>query len=103
MLNFVPTDKPGSDCTCPYSVISDTPLTVAELVRQILTRNEWGQIFFYYKEINWKAAISKVDYKRTKLENTDDNFAKIQEKSVIKIRAIGGWSFMSYDVLIEEN
>jgi len=24
MLHFVPTtDKPGSDCTCPYSVISD--------------------------------------------------------------------------------
>lgn len=51
MLNFVPTGKPGSDCTCPYSVKSDTPLTVAELVQQILTRKEWGYINFYYGKI----------------------------------------------------
>lgn len=104
MLNFVPTtDKPGSDCTRPYSVKSDTPLTVAELVQQILTRNEWGYINFYYGKIEWRTVISEVRYDETQLNNTDVIFAMIQEKPVIKIKAYGGWTRMDYDVLVEEN
>lgn len=102
MLKFIQTGKTGSDCTCPYSVISDVPLTVAQLVQQILTRNEWGDISFYYKEIKFGTNISEVSYNKTQLNNVDDIFAKIQEKPVIKIKAVGGWTLMNYDVLIEE-
>lgn len=103
MLNFMPTGKVGGDCTCPYSVTSDTPLTVAELVQQILTRKEWGNISFYYRKIEWGTSISTAQYSETQLNNVDDTFVKIQEKSVIKIRACGGWTRMDYDVLIEED
>lgn len=103
MLKLIPTGKVGGDCTCPYSVTSDTPLTVAKLVQQILTRKEWGYINFYYEKIEWGTSISEVSYDETQLNNVDDIFAKIQEKSVIKIRACGGWTRMDYDVLIEED
>lgn len=102
MLNFMPIEKVGGDCTCPYLVMSDTPLTVAELVQQILTRKEWGNIDFYYGKIEWGTSISTVQYDEAQLNNADDIFAKIQEKSVIKIRASGGWTRMDYDVLIKE-
>lgn len=63
MLKFIQTGKTGGDCTCPYSVTSDTPLTVAELIQLILARKEWGYINFYYKKIDWvgvdKTSISK--------------------------------------------
>lgn len=49
MLKFIQTGKTGGDCTCPYSVTSDTPLTVAELIQQILARKEWGILIFITK------------------------------------------------------
>lgn len=103
MLNFTSIGKIGGDCTCPYSVTSDTPLTVAELVQQILARKEWGNIDFYYGKIEWGTSISTVQYNETQLNNVDDIFVKTQEKPIIKIRASGGWTRMDYDVLIEED
>ena len=103
MLKFIQTGKTGGDCTCPYSVISDTSLTVAELIQQILTRKEWGYINFYYKKIKWGTAISKVGYDNTQLSNTNENFMDIQKNLVVKITASGGWSRMDYDVLIKED
>lgn len=102
MLKFIQTGKTGSDCTCPYSVTSDTPLTVAELIQQILARKEWGYINFYYGKIKWGTAISKVEYDNTQLSNANENFTNIQKNLVVKISASGGWSRMDYDVLIKE-
>ena len=102
MLKFIQTGKTGGDCTCPYLVISDTSLTVEELIQQILTRKEWGYINFYYKKIDWGTAISRVEYDNTQLSNTNENFTDIQKNLVVKISASGGWSRMDYDVLIKE-
>lgn len=108
MLSFIPIGEPGGDCTCPYSVKSDTPLTVAELVQQILTRKEWGEeewgeIRFYYGEIKWGTAVSIVEYKKTQLNCVDENFKNISGNLVAEIKARGGCTLMDYDVLIEEN
>lgn len=102
MLSFMPIGNVGGDCTRPYSVTSDAPLTVAELVQQILTRNEWGNIYFYYKKIKFGTEICGVSFNKILLDNTNDIFVKIQGKPVIEIKAVGGWTRMDYDVLIEE-
>ncbi len=43
-MKFIQCGPTGSDATAPYDVILDRPYTVKDLVCEILTKHEWGEI-----------------------------------------------------------
>ena len=44
MMTFVQISRTFGDCTAVYDVLLDREYTVRELINEILTRNEWGEI-----------------------------------------------------------
>lgn len=84
------------DCTSGYSISLDKEYTVAEFIDYIFKeRNgEWGGI-----EIVNHCSRS---YKNGKFSY--DGFEEdILNKKIKKVTANGGWSYMSYDIYIEED
>lgn len=46
MIKFKRTASTGGDETAPYDVIFDRQYTVREFIDYVLTRREWGYIYF---------------------------------------------------------
>lgn len=108
----------GSDCSAPYEVRTEKPITVREFLDTVIKQfpNEWGSITIetidglnirklrdrypdlYNEEIitNFGTAYShgSMNYttqqKLTPIDNT------LLDKTIVKISAVGGWSNMDY-------
>lgn len=84
-LNFRQTAPTAGDETAPYDVTISQPCTFEELVKEILTRREWGYITYGHHKIEYE--YDKCDPIPPELEN-----APIPRK----IFAHGGWGRMDY-------
>ena len=84
-LKFYQTAPTGGDETAPYDVIVSQPCTLSELVKNILTRREWGYITYGNQEI---------EYRYDECEPIPPEIANAPVPR--KIFASGGWSRMDY-------
>lgn len=90
-LNFIYQRGPGSDETSLYKVAFNKPLTVQEFIEEVLKRdNEHGYIIFNNGE--------RIDFRYGNL--TNGNIQGIKDRTISSIVAVGGWTYMSYDVNI---
>lgn len=83
-LIFIQTAPTGGDCTAPYDVKLDQKCTFGELVKKILTMNEWGYIVYQYH---------CFEYSRDKCESIPE---ELIDRPVNKVKSSGGWGRMDY-------
>ena len=102
MLDFYAKTPMGSDCTCAYSVKFFGQLTVKQLIKEILSRKEWGYVDFFLSCRKEDNNCSGVEYKYNELLHPDENFKEIQDYLVVSISAAGGWTRMDYQVSIKK-
>lgn len=107
-LKFIQTHEASRDCTAPYDVILDKSYTVAEFIWEVLTThtNEWGEFNIRQKGSSWLDCMAVVEYRYGKLENRYREKTEIPEiiasLPIEEVKARGGWSAMSYDLIITE-
>lgn len=96
----------GGDCTAPYDVDFVWPMTVGEFIEEILKRNEWGSICIYKSKRDSLLGITKTTYLSSTTYDNDKltyQFPKdILERLVEHAEASGGWSNMSYNIIVED-
>lgn len=107
-LVFRCTGGPFGDCTCNYEVIPVGEFTLREFIDHVRTKrkHEWGSIrvsdnpqadFFDFKEV--------CEYRR---ETTDIQISnqevldQFSDRIIESIKANGGWSLMSYDIIVRK-
>lgn len=86
MMKFIQTHPAGGDCTASYNVELDRPYTFGELVDEILTKNEWGNIDFAGRRYKYRGS------------ECDEIPEEIRQLLVCNVKAAGGWSLMDYKV-----
>lgn len=107
-LKFIQTHAESRDCTAPYDVILDKPYTVEEFIREIQTTRlgEWGEFVVRRKGSGWFDRMAVVEYRYGKIENRDGEKTEIPDiiasLPVKEVKANGGWSAMSYHLIIED-
>ncbi len=83
----------GGNCTMGYHVEIDKPCTVEELIKEILKRNEWGNIIIQ-KEIPLN-----IKYDNDKL--ISEIPPQYLKQNIHLATAYGGWSNMDYIIHLE--
>ena len=94
MMTFVQISETFGDCTAVYDVFLDREYTVRELIDEILTRHEWGEIGILQGTKRNLFGDPHCEYKDSKLLSTlPDEYLN---RKIDKISANGGWGCMSY-------
>lgn len=86
MIKLIQLRDAGGDCCAPYNVELDRQYTFGELLDEILSRGEWGEISF---------AGYRFKYNRDKISPCPDG---LRDCPVTEATAYGGWSLMDYVV-----
>ena len=91
-LNFERTGGPRGDECSSYDVSFPEGMTLEELIKTILEErpNEWGDI-----KLGWGQS-PLIEYSKGRLYNPHSSLSENLNKEVIKIKADGGWSLMTY-------
>lgn len=113
----------GSDCTAPYEVRTEKPITVREFLDAVIEQfpNEWGSITIETIDgINIRKMMGKFpDLYTDKVGNLGTAYAHgsmnyttqhqklapiddvLLNKTIVKISAVGGWTAMDYHLHIQ--
>ena len=95
MIKLTQNTPTFGDCTAGYAVTLNKDYTVEDLIKEVLTRDEWGCIGIYNEGQTWfDKGTPNCEYRRGKLvTEMDKEFLPMKIKSVT---ARGGWSCMDY-------
>lgn len=87
-MKLIQTHSEGGDCTAPYDV-EDYHEIVADFVGEVLNKykGEWGHFCI---------DGCRFEYKYGEL--LDAIPASVLEKKIIDAKAVGGWTWMAYDI-----
>lgn len=92
-LRFKSITSMGQDGTSGYEVTVNRACTLYELIRTVLTRNEWGCI-------STTSFEGSCEYKGKEVTMSSFSYSTL-EREVGEIRASGGWSRMDYRVTLK--
>lgn len=99
MFKLIKNGPEGSDCTALYIVQLDKEYTVREFVKTVLSNDkEWGYIGIHNGESFF--GNPKCEYRYGKLLSFLPK--ELRDKKVKSAEANGGWSYMSYLLVLEE-
>jgi hypothetical protein len=111
-IKFKQTGGPYGDATSNYDVIVPGGTTVREFIRYIrdeysVKHGEWGTFaynhpFDKFLSYNRGSLFFEEDPYGTPKEKCQPILDEIIDKKIIKIKANGGWSAMSYTLYLEE-
>lgn len=90
--------KDNSDATSNYDIILDKPYTVGEFVKEVLTREEWGDIRIKLTD-SWFDG-PRLEYRHDRV--IGGNLDGYLNKTIKTVFANGGWSAMSYWITLEK-
>ena len=93
-LRFMEAGAMGSDCTAPYHVLFNKPMTVRELISEVLKRKEWGYIGINNPSNFSIFGTPNCEYNHDKLLN--ELPPEYMDKTIKSIGASGGWTRMDY-------
>lgn len=92
MIKFKQTARTGGDEIAPYDVIFDRQYTVREFIDYVLTRREWGYIYFKGgPHCGYRGSLL--------LSDIPDEY---MEAGIESVKAAGGWSRMDYRIEINK-
>lgn len=92
MIKFKRTASTGGDETAPYDVIFDRQYTVREFIDYVLTRREWGYIYFKGgPDCGYRGSLL--------LSAIPDEY---MEAGIESVKVAGGWSRMDYRIEINK-
>lgn len=94
MFSFTQIGPERGDCTAPYAVALDKAYTVKEFIQTVITErtDEWG--FISIDDGKTIFGEARCEYRWGKLVS---NLPKVfQSKTIISVKADGGWSRMDY-------
>ena len=91
---------PHGDCTCYYDVKINKPCTVREFINEVLLNHsgEWGDICIKDKDIEYRDEVA-CEYDHGKIKTLKEKYL---DRIVLGGTANGGWSAMSYWLIVKE-
>lgn len=92
MIKFKQTARTGGDETAPYDVILDRQYTVREFIDYVLTRMEWGYIYF--------KGGPHCEYRGSLLLSAIPD--EYMEACIESVKAAGCWVRMDYRIEIKK-
>jgi hypothetical protein len=97
-LNFKRTGGPYGDATSSYDVSVPKGMTLEEFIKAVIDENpeEWGDI-----QLGWNGPIL-IEYNRGNLFNPSKELSENLHKEVVEVKASGGWSLMSYHLILKD-
>lgn len=91
----------GGDCTAEYDILFDKECTLSEFIDMVLeSKTEWGNITV--KTGNIKCLEIGFSYRHGKLLSFPPT-EEYSRKKIKKATAHGGWSYMEYSLLLEND
>lgn len=90
----------GSDCTGPYRVEIQKPMTVRKFINDLLAQypGEWGHIGIYKKGTTFGSP--KCDYEHGRLLNNLPE--EYLDKEIEGVTGGGGWSYSTFTLHLKE-
>lgn len=97
-LKFIHVAGPFGDQTSGYEIEFEKPMTVKQFMDAVITERsgEWGN--FALKN-DWTKKLA--EYKHGSITIINDSYYPAADKTIKSISANGGWSLMSYDIVLE--
>lgn len=99
MLELTQVSNYASDCTAVWAV-EYSKSTLAELIEDIVIerKGDWGSVRIGY------GFNDVIEYNHGKYTITNEQqYEQYKDKPIVKIRAYGGWTYMTYNVIYEES
>lgn len=95
MIKLTQNTPTGGDCTAGYVVTLDKEYTVEELIKEVLTRNQWGYIGIYNEgQALFERGTPNCEYRQDRL--VTEMQKEVLPMKIKSVMASGGWSRMDY-------